>query len=417
MHPNFPPVNTSSRNVTSGYSPVSSISLFLALLIGLFSALNVAAQKSNATALLRAADELRPSPIGRDLRVLYRHSVVAVGSSISAEEERRFLGSFTKSQLHAATIASEAIADRSHEEIIVDFVSAAGWGVDHVLQLYIDRLQTCDVRDSLGQTPLFLAAAQGHLVTIQKLLANKADPNFCAITDGNNICPLHEAIRCKNFLVARLLVDAGADPTARNAEGQLPYSLLLGKEIKTTKPGSFLNYLLNAELSNQVASWIGEAAKCQAMRKALAQRLVAQDPYPDKEFMAKMAQYDGAIAENSASLSVMPHNRSWLYAAVPLDGPGRPITMQTMNGYTQYRERPTRDRYSYRPNEIPELEVDIESVQRQSKRLMQIQVQAALSAVKVTRLAFGDTKIESTKMIREASERLFKETMAEFNTR
>lgn len=69
----------------------------------------------------------------------------------------------------------------------------------------------------LGWTPLHYAAAKGHAELARLLLARGAMPNAPA-PDGTS--PLMMAVRANSIPTVQLLLDAGADPGARNLSGQ-----------------------------------------------------------------------------------------------------------------------------------------------------------------------------------------------------
>lgn len=69
----------------------------------------------------------------------------------------------------------------------------------------------------LGWTPLHYAASKAHLDTVRLLLANKAIVNAPS-PDGTS--PLMMAAYAGNEEIVRVLLAAGADPTARNLRGE-----------------------------------------------------------------------------------------------------------------------------------------------------------------------------------------------------
>src|SRR5690606_8367832 len=69
----------------------------------------------------------------------------------------------------------------------------------------------------LGWTPLHYAASKGHLDTVKLLLAHKAMVNAPS-PDGTS--PLMMAAYAGNEDIVGALLDAGADPTARNLRGE-----------------------------------------------------------------------------------------------------------------------------------------------------------------------------------------------------
>ena len=66
--------------------------------------------------------------------------------------------------------------------------------------------------DDLGKTPLHYAAERGHLEVLQLLLASGADVNANDERVIGNT-PLREVVGNCSFEVAKILIDAGADPT------------------------------------------------------------------------------------------------------------------------------------------------------------------------------------------------------------
>jgi len=69
----------------------------------------------------------------------------------------------------------------------------------------------------LGWTPLHYAAAKGHAEVARLLLDHGAMPNAPA-PDGTS--PLMMAVRANSVPTVQVLLDAGADPSARNLAGQ-----------------------------------------------------------------------------------------------------------------------------------------------------------------------------------------------------
>ena len=97
---------------------------------------------------------------------------------------------------------------------------AADAGHERVARLLLGHGAEVDARDDNGNTPLHLAAWQGYVEVAGALLAAGADPRSM---DDDGMTPLHEAAFGLQFAerpegklaVARLLLDHGADPNAR----------------------------------------------------------------------------------------------------------------------------------------------------------------------------------------------------------
>lgn len=102
---------------------------------------------------------------------------------------------------------------------------AAALGRDDI----VARLAAGDPRDLNatapdGHTPLGLAAFFGHPSTVQLLLAGGADPAQ-ASNNTMKVQPLHAAVAGRNADCVQAILDAGADPDARQ---QLGYTPLMG---------------------------------------------------------------------------------------------------------------------------------------------------------------------------------------------
>jgi ankyrin repeat protein len=89
--------------------------------------------------------------------------------------------------------------------------AAAEGDVENVTRL-INEGHQLNVFDELGKTPLHYAAERGHLDVMKLLLASGADVNAHDERVIGNTVLRDVASNC-SFDVAKILVDAGADPT------------------------------------------------------------------------------------------------------------------------------------------------------------------------------------------------------------
>ena len=104
--------------------------------------------------------------------------------------------------------------DDSFEDVLkreeLHFAAADG-DLERVKQLLQDG-RDANAFDDLGKTPLHYAAERGHLDVMRSLLASGADVNAHDERVIGNTVLRDIASNCC-FEVAKLLIDAGADPT------------------------------------------------------------------------------------------------------------------------------------------------------------------------------------------------------------
>ena len=86
-----------------------------------------------------------------------------------------------------------------------------------------------DKPDHLGRRPLHYAAFFGPDESVEQLLARGATAGARA-KDGNS--PLHWAVHLERLGAARALVEAGADPAAKNWAGKAPLDLVRSEEMR-----------------------------------------------------------------------------------------------------------------------------------------------------------------------------------------
>ena len=75
-----------------------------------------------------------------------------------------------------------------------------------------------------GAAPLHIAAARGHLETVDVLVRSKANLEACTTTRDLRR-PLHVASNYNHFDVVQLLLLCGADPTAVDADGATAFDI------------------------------------------------------------------------------------------------------------------------------------------------------------------------------------------------
>ncbi len=95
---------------------------------------------------------------------------------------------------------------------------AAFFGSEEAARLLVNRGADVDARGQgwMTGTPLHSAAAGRHARVVQVLLEAGADPNA---RQSGGWTPLHSAARNGDVASVRLLVASGADPSARNVDG------------------------------------------------------------------------------------------------------------------------------------------------------------------------------------------------------
>ena len=76
----------------------------------------------------------------------------------------------------------------------------------------------------LNWTPLFFACFAGRTDMVQQLLQRGSQPNLVATRQDT---PLHLAVEGQHMDVAKLLLQWGADPVAKNGDGVSPFGLIL----------------------------------------------------------------------------------------------------------------------------------------------------------------------------------------------
>ena len=100
------------------------------------------------------------------------------------------------------------ISDNQHQ-VIANFVH---FNAQHI-----------DLRDEEGYTLLALAVHYGRVEMVETLLKNGASPNIATEEEFGKNSPLHLAVNFKFKKICDLLIDAGAEESAQNNAGLVPW--------------------------------------------------------------------------------------------------------------------------------------------------------------------------------------------------
>lgn len=128
--------------------------------------------------------------------------------------------------LHACYVGASEVAELLHPGRVLDACEAAALGDSDRLRAVIENDDDARVlRSSDGWAPLHLAAFFGHDDAV-RLLIDLGAPLDAHSTNALRNTPLHAALAgVAQPLLARRLVFAGADVTARDANGNTPLHL------------------------------------------------------------------------------------------------------------------------------------------------------------------------------------------------
>jgi uncharacterized protein len=137
--------------------------------------------------------------------------------------------------------AFDDIADESSVEIAADLIMGGADHVDSAFSYFQDAVsnRNLDYRFNDGQTPLHLAASQGHSGIAKYLLENNADTHVQDITGAT---PLHEAVRYGHTDIAKMLLDAGADINAEDNLGKTPILLIIPESARSNMYRLLISY-------------------------------------------------------------------------------------------------------------------------------------------------------------------------------
>jgi ankyrin repeat protein len=145
--------------------------------------------------------------------------------SLAASRDPQGLSALMLSLYYRQRIITSLLLDQG---LVLDLYEAAGvgdtWRMQHLIG--VDPRLAWD-RSVDGFTALHIAAAYGQVGAVGVLLSAGADAN--AVSDNLlRVQPLHSAVGGRHLEVAKLLLDARADVSAKQADGLTPIMLAQG---------------------------------------------------------------------------------------------------------------------------------------------------------------------------------------------
>lgn len=132
---------------------------------------------------------------------------------------KEFVRALCKGQVK---LAVDAIRDGIDVNVRYRGCPLLSWAIQesrlHVVKALVDAGVSLERRDILGFTALDIAVGQGNIGMVRFLLRSGANVNG-RTTNGT---PLHTACAYRYLAIAKLLLDFGADPSAKDHEGRRP---------------------------------------------------------------------------------------------------------------------------------------------------------------------------------------------------
>lgn len=148
-------------------------------------------------------------------------------TDLDAQEGGRFRAQYTQvSNWASGSVPAGAIgADTDRDESVAGLLCemASIGNLNAIKEVIGKNPSLVNLKDKDGMTCLHWAADRGHLSIVQYLLSGKADVNA---TDDCGNSPLHIACMSQQKEVVRLLLDAGADTSLVNCDGEAVIDLL-----------------------------------------------------------------------------------------------------------------------------------------------------------------------------------------------
>ncbi len=137
--------------------------------------------------------------------------------------------------------AFEDTADETSVEIAADLIMGGAEHVDSAFSYFQDAVanRNLDYRFDDGQTPLHIAASQGHSGIAKYLLENNATTH---VQDIAGATPLHEAVRYGHADIAKMLLDSGADVNAEDNLGKTPIMLIMPEAARKDMYSLLISY-------------------------------------------------------------------------------------------------------------------------------------------------------------------------------
>ena len=161
-------------------------------------------------------------------------------------------------------------------------------------------------KDSLGRTPLYRAAYNGHKKIVELLLNNKADVN---IPDENGWSALHGASYKGHFEIVSVLISRKAHINSKDIDGDTPLDWAKGnkeiiKKMKTLQ-----------SQSTSCASSISQAAACVALSQECTEMPLMTKEYRKRHdyVVRELNTIDGVICkETDGTFYVFPSFQEYI---------------------------------------------------------------------------------------------------------
>lgn len=189
-----------------------------------------------------------------------------------------------------------------------------------------NRSQYLDSLTSKGQTPLMLAAANGHYTCAQLLLEWGAGVNS---HNGEGNTPLHAAISSRQSHVIDLLLTHDADPFITNGRGFTCMDLAASLGNPTLLRRLENRAIFNGWLMMKVPRFAGLGCEWQPRFTVVTRRTTS--PQPGGGTNVTSATHHYVLLAYKAEADVTPSCKVWLDGAICRDNPN-PRAIERLNG-------------------------------------------------------------------------------------